>query len=288
EVGALRVRMAVHTGEVELQEGDYRGLVLHHASRMLAAAHGEQVLCSAATAYVVQRNLEPGIRLTDLGVYRLRDVEAPENLFQVESTHTSQRLFPPLRAESGYARTLPLQFDRFVGRARELEQLQELLLTEGTRLVTLTGPGGTGKSRLALELASRVVEHFLGAVWFVPLADLSDARQMIDAVLETMRVPRSSSLDPMEQAVEMLSRQPSLLVLDNLEHLVVEGAPVVQLLLQRAASLKCMVTSRQRLNLAAEREFGVPPLEAPESADTAERLSTYESVQLFIDRAQTV
>jgi hypothetical protein len=254
---------------------------------MLAAAHGGQILCSEATAVVAQRSLEPGIRLTDLGVYRLRDVEVPERLFQVEYPDMAQRAFPPLRAEAGYARNLPLQFTRFVGREKELEQLMELL-AKPTRLVTMTGPGGTRKSRLALELASRLLERFSGAVWFVSLADLSDARRIVDAVLDALRLPRSPSLEPLEQVAETLARQPSLLVLDNFEQLVDEGAPVVRTLLERVPSLKCLVTSRQRLDLSGEREFVVPPLQTPASGGTPEQLSMYESVQLFIDRAQAV
>ena len=139
KVGPLRVRMALHTGDIELQEGDYHGLMLHHASRMLAAAHGGQILCSEATAVLVQRQLEPGARLTDLGVYRFRDVELPERLFQVEYPDMLQPVFPPPRADGGYGRTLPLQFTRFIGREKELGQLEELL-AEPTRLVTMTGP----------------------------------------------------------------------------------------------------------------------------------------------------
>jgi predicted ATPase/DNA-binding SARP family transcriptional activator len=288
EVGPLPVRMALHTGDVELQEGDYHGLVLHHASRMLAAGHGGQILCSETTAVVAQRQLEPGTRLTDLGVYRLRDIETPERLFQVEYPDMGRRLFSPLRAEAGYANSLPLQFTRFVGRERELGQLQELLLAEQTRLVTLTGPGGTGKSRLALELASRLLERFSGAIWFVSLADLTDPRLILDAVLEALRLPRSPSMEPLDQVTELLSRQPSLLVLDNFEQLVEQGASVVQTLLERVPTLRCLVTSRQRLGLSGEREFVVPPLQTPAGADTPEQLSMYESVQLFIDRAQAV
>jgi predicted ATPase/DNA-binding SARP family transcriptional activator len=308
-VGSLRVRMALHTGDVELQQADYHGLVLHHAFRMLAAGHGGQVLCSEATAVVVRRNLEPRTRLIDLGVYRLRDVEISERLFQVEYPEMAQRVFPPLRAETGYARNLPLQFTRFIGRERELGQVDELLLAEQTRLVTLTGPGGTGKSRLALELAGRLVEGFHGAVWFVPLAGLSDPQRIVDAVLGALRLLRSPSVEPLDQIEEVLSRQPSLLVLDNFEHLVEQGASVVQALLERLSSLKCLVTSRQVLGLSGEREFVVSPLQTPAGALGAgahrptpdagvgappsaplglEQLSMYESVQLFIDRAQIV
>jgi DNA-binding SARP family transcriptional activator len=153
-VGPLQVRMALHTADVEPQEGDYHGLALHHAQRMLAADHGGQILCSEATAALLRRSLEPGDRLTDLGVYRLRDVTAPERLFQVEYPEMARREFPPLKAEAGHAHHLPLSLTRFFGREKEVALLGKLLLSQEWRLVTLMGPGGSGKTRLALESAS--------------------------------------------------------------------------------------------------------------------------------------
>lgn len=316
--GPLRVRMAIHTGDVELAGGEYQGLVLHRASRMLTAAHGGQILCSEAAAGLLQRDLEVDLRLVDLGIYRLRDVPAPERLFQVAYPDMPQRQFPPLRAEAGVAGNLPPSFTRFFGRDAELAALAGLLAPVGdadpqsgrgaradgpagpelstpnrqpsTRLVTLTGPGGTGKTRLALETARRLAEHYSGAVWFVPLGDTEGTERLLDAALAALRLPRAAQLEPLDQLVEALGQQPSLLVLDNFEQLVAGGAILVHELLVRMPSLQCLVTSRQRLDLAGEREFPVQPLPRPGGAGgwAPEQLLAFESVQLFVDRAQAV
>jgi hypothetical protein len=143
--------MALHTGEVELRDGEYHGLVLHRASRMLTAAHGGQVLVSEATAGLLPRNALPDVPLSDLGVFRLRDVPEPVRLFQAGYAGMEPRAFPPLNADAGNASRLPHTFTRFFGREAEIAQLGQMLAAGETRLVTLTGPGGTGKTRLALE-----------------------------------------------------------------------------------------------------------------------------------------
>ena len=313
EVGALKVRMALHTGDVELQEGEYHGLVLHRAARMVVAAHGGQIVCSEATAGLLQRDLEVGIRLTNLGVYRLRDVAVPERLFQVEYPDMAQREFPPLNAEPAHTGYLPLSFDRFFGRENEIAWLRERFMSEEARLITLTGSGGSGKTRLAIEAARRLVESLRGAIWFVPLADLSDAKLIVDAVLDALHLPRSPNIEPLEQVVEALSRQPSLLILDNMEHLLStdfgsglsgfseetagsnplnplpKSVDSIFTLLERVPTLKVLVTSRRLLNLSGEREFLVPPLPIPNvGTDSPEWLMRCESVQLFVDRAQAV
>lgn len=201
-----------------------------------------------------------------------------------------QRLqeLPPRRAEAARADLLPLQITRFFGRECEIARLSELLLSENTRLITLTGPGGSGKTRLALEVARQVVPSLGGAVCFVPLADLTDTGRIIDTVRDALRLAPSPHLSPMEQIEEHLSSQRSLLVLDNFEHLVEHGAALVTTLLGRIRSLTCLVTSRQRLDLAGECEFPVGPLPAPIGEATPEQLIQNESVQLFLDRAQAV
>ncbi len=290
-IGSVLVRMALHTGDAELEEGDYHGPTLHRASRILNAAHGGQTLCSEATSSLLRRDLETEVRLRDIGVYRLRDVELPERLFQVEFAAMAKKEYPPLRAERAHTGSLPLQFTRFFGREAEMARVQALLRTDdgAARLVTLTGPGGTGKTRLAVETAARLVEAFHGAVWFVPLADIADTDLLPDALLEAMRLPRSPGEDAFSQAVSALSQNPSLLVLDNMEQVVEGGADFVERLLQEVPSLVCLVTSRQLLGLSGEHEFVVPPLPTPGgSGDTPEGLGVYGSVQLFVDRAQAV
>ncbi len=284
----LRARSALHTGEVGSKGEGFFGSDLDHAARLLAATHGGQLLCSEATAALLSHALEPGPRLIDLGIYRLRGVENPERLFQVNYPGVPERKFPPPAAEHGYSGTLPFQVTRFFGREPELAELQEIVLGTETRLVTITGPGGTGKTRLSLESARRLLAPLQGAVWFVPLAEIRDPDLIIESVLDAIGMQRTVGVEPVEQVVEASSRQPALLVLDNFEHLVTEGAPVIQALLERAALLKCMVTSRRLLNLEGEREFPLSPLPPPEETNSPEQLVLNASVRLFLDRAQAV
>jgi predicted ATPase/DNA-binding SARP family transcriptional activator len=299
-VKSLRVRMALHTGDVQAEDGDYHSLVLNLASRILLAGHGGQILCSEGTAALLRRSLEAGVQLTDLGVYRLKDVTATERLFQVDYPEMAQRVFPPLRADAGYAGHLPRVLTRFFGREAEIARVRELLLSEAVdaegnllgpgsgRLVTLTGPAGTGKTRLALAVAARLQDVFQGAVWFVPLEDLTDARLIADYIRNALRVPPSPDVEPLEQVVTTLARQPSFLLLDNLEHLLPSAASLVETLMKRDRKLTLLVTSRQRLDLPGEREFLVPPLPVPVGWESPARLLDLESVRLFVDRAQAV
>jgi predicted ATPase/DNA-binding SARP family transcriptional activator len=229
--------------------------------------------------------------------------ESPRDHSTAEVPPTPTVAPPPLCSASAPRSNLPLQLDRFFGREVEVSQLRELLAPPGSasgpgpasssagrrpRLITLTGPGGTGKTRLAIEAAGEVVEAYRGAVWFVPLADLADPGLIAGAILDALRSPRSAAAEPLEQAAAVLGRQPSLLVLDNMEHLVEGGAEQVQAVLQRVASLTCLVTSRQALRLRGERELPVPPLSTPGAPDSAERLARFASVRLLVDRAQAV
>ncbi|HLV80684.1 MAG TPA: tetratricopeptide repeat protein [Chthonomonadaceae bacterium] len=183
---------------------------------------------------------------------------------------------------------LPLQFTRFFGREVESARLLELLQPgdPAGRLLTLTGPGGAGKTRLAIETAGRLQERFGGAVWFVPLADLTDARQIPRAILEALQQPAVPDADPLEQVLARLQEPPALLVLDNFEQVVAEGAQILKTLLARAPALTCLVTSRQRLDIAGEREITLAPLPAPSTDLPPEQLVQWPSVALFVDRAQ--
>jgi len=289
-IGTCAVRIALDTGDVEVTDGDYHGLVLQQVSRMLTAAHGGQILVSEPTAALVRRHLDgDAVRLVDLGVYQLRDVSGLQRLFQVDYPGMVPAAFPPLTAFAGHPANLPLRFTRFFGREQEIAQLTETLRSPETRLVTVTGSGGTGKTRLSLEVAERMIEQFAGAVYFAPLADIVEASLVPDAILNALRVPRSPGREPLEQVIEALGRKPSLLILDNLEQLIATGGvAIVQTLVSRVPALTVLVTSRQLLGLSAEREFALAPLPLPNGEATPEHLSVFESVQLFIDRAQTV
>lgn len=251
-IGSLKVRMALNTGDVELEEGEYHGLMLHRAARILSAAHGGQILCSEATVGLLKRDLDPQVHLKDLGIWRLRDVEEPERLFQAIYPQMAMTEFPALNAAPAHRAHLPLQFTRFFGREAEITQVVELLTTPKTRLLTLTGPGGTGKTRLCIESAGRCSETFQGAIWFVPLADLSDPGLIPQTILQAMSIPLTGNQASLEQLVVALTKQTTLLLLDNFEQLVAGGAEVIQTLLSRVPTLQCMVTSRQTLSLTHE------------------------------------
>ncbi|MGC9319017.1 MAG: ATP-binding protein, partial [Armatimonadota bacterium] len=285
-VSPLRVRMALYTGDVAPGQNERHDDVLHRASRVLIAGHGGQILCSEATAALLRRHLDLDVALRDLGTYRLRDVPAPEKLFQVDYPAMPQTRFPALRAEVGYPSNLPLQLTRFFGRGTELAQLGELLAAADVRLVTLSGPAGSGKTRLALKAAEQALERFEGAVWFIPLAEVRDAALIPTVIADRLELQRSPSLDPLEQIVTFLSGRTPLLVLDNLEQLAGDAGSVIYSLLDRLPSLTCLATSRQRLDVPGEREFVVSPLPTPGESCTLEELIRCESAQLFMDRAQ--
>ena len=255
----LRIRMALHTGDAEVKSGSARPLrdqAVHRTSHMLTAAHGGQILLSEATTCLVRGNLNQGtpsnedeISLTDMGIHRLPDVWGAEHLFQVNYPGMDPAEFPPLVAEPGCDPNLPTAVTRFFGRRREIAELMQMLRGAPWPLVTLTGAGGTGKTRLASETAQQLVTHFGGAVFFVPLAGIADPALIPDAILSVLRLPRSPQRDPLDQAVETLAKQPTLLVLDNLEHLIDGGTKIVEALLSRLVTLKVLVTSRQALDL---------------------------------------
>lgn len=201
----------------------------------------------------------------------------------------------PHLAQPGHAANFPLYITQFFGRERELASLGEMLGRSGDqalgvrlpeRLITLTGPAGSGKTRLAVEAAERQIPLFRGAVWFVPLADLRDSARILDTMLAALRIPQSAGLEPLQQIAAAFRDEVALLVLDNFEQLVGEGAEVVWNLLERVPRAVCLVTSRQRLSLPGEREFPVPPLPVPQGKCPPDQLLRYESAQLFVDRAR--
>ena len=288
EVGTLRVRMALHTREVKPKEDESPGWLLRRGTQLLLVAYGGQILCSESSAVLLRRSLPAGTELTDLGYYRLRGTEEPERLFAVKYPGMVPEAFPPPRAAPAYTSNLPIQLTAFFGREEELARLEEMLLEENRRLLTLTGLGGSGKTRLALEAAGHVSEAFRGAVWSVELQELSDAGLIVASVLGALGLPRLPDVEPLAQLETVLSRQRSLLVLDNFEHLAEEGAQVAHELLERIPTLTCLVTSRRRLDLTGEREFFVAPLPVPSGDETPEGLMHFASVQLFVDRAQAV
>ena len=267
----LEVRVALHSGEAELREGQYHGQALNRCARLLATCHGGQILLTTATEQLLVDELPPRAELRDLGWHRLKDLTRPEHVFQlVDVDHPSE--FPPILSLQRQATNLPIQLTAFIGREGELQQLREL--HERGRSLTLTGPGGSGKTRLALELASELVPDHADGVWFIELAPVS-GNLVPQAVLETLRLKEQGSRRLADTLTDHLRERHSLLVLDNCEHVVDTVAELTAELLKECEGLKVLATSREPLKVPGEVTWRVPPL------------GRDEAVRLFADRATT-
>jgi len=248
----VRVRMGIHTGEPTVTPEGYVGIDVHRGARICAAGHGGQVLISKVTRDHVAELVE----LRDLGEHRLKDLPTPEWLFQVLAPDLEPS-FPPLRSLSNT--NLPAEASKFIGRQRELTETSELLSREDVRVLTLTGAGGSGKTRLSIRLAAEFVERFKNGVFFVSLGAVSDPARVLGAIAQTLGAKEDGAEGPADALRRYLEGKQVLLVLDNFEQLLA-AAPHVSLLLASAPQVKVIVTSRERLRLAGEHEFAVPPL----------------------------
>jgi predicted ATPase/class 3 adenylate cyclase len=284
----LRVRMALHMGAAEERDGDYFGPPVNRVARLLSAGHGGQVLLSLPTQELVRDQLPVGTSLMDLGERHLKDLFRPERVFQLLATGLPSE-FPPLRTLEAYRNNLPLQPTPLIGREKEVAEVCDLLGAEATRLLTLTGPGGIGKTRLALQAAADLLDEFPDGTYFVQLATLTEAELFISAVAETLGV-REIGEQPLDETLkDYLHERRLLLLLDNFEQ-VLGAAPTVTELLTAAPGLKVLATSRAPLGLYGEHEFPVPPLTLPDLKlqPPLERLTQYEAVGLFVERARAV
>ncbi len=275
-IGPLRVRVAVHYAKAEFREGQFRGPAVHFTSRLLSSAHGGQIVCSESL-------LPFAPNMSRLGLYRLRGFEQASEIYQSDSRGS----FPPLKADQARRHNLPVQRGTFVGRTRERAELHQCLLPHGAPcLVSLTGPGGIGKTRLALHAAQELLEAFDHGVFFVPLSEVGQASGILHAILSALAIDRYDSANPMAALADFLCQMPTLIILDGFEHLAGEGAAVVASLQARLPNLHLLVSSRARLGLPGETELPIPALEVPEKdATTAEELTSHASVQLLIQRA---
>jgi predicted ATPase/class 3 adenylate cyclase len=278
----VRVRMGIHTGAPTIRDGGYVGMDVHRAARIAAAAHGGQVVVSSATAELVHGCLPSTLALRDLGSHQLKDLPSPEHLHQL-AIHGRPAEFPPLKS-LGSAASLPRPATSLLGRTGELNELTGLLGSPDLSLVTLTGPGGSGKTRLALEIAHRLQDQRPDGVYFVPLAAATTTDVMWTTIAEVLGVPPEGRLPP--GFFTHVAHRSALFVLDNLEQ--VSGADdVVTQLLGAAPQIQVIATSRRPLNVPGEHQHAVPPLELPDqvSVEDAERSG---AVQLFRQRAHAV
>jgi class 3 adenylate cyclase len=278
----VRVRMGLHSGEPIRHEDGYIGMDVHRAARIAATAHGGQVVLSDATRVLAEPQLPAGVSVHDLGWHRLKDIEAPERLYQLAAARLEQR-FPPLRS-LGAQTSLPLPMTPLVGRDGDVERLAVTLRQPAVRLVTLTGTGGVGKTRLALAAAASLGEAFQHGVYFIPLAAVRDAEVMWKALADGLDVSGAGAAADMVAA--HLSNRQALLVLDNLEQL--DGAAgIVATLLLAAPGLVILATSRRPLHLQGEYEQPVLPLEVPREVGV-EDVAACGAARLFAQQAAMV
>lgn len=292
ETGPLKVRMALHAGSAEFRDNDYFGNSLNRVARMLAAAHGGQVLLSLPVEELVRDHLTPGILLRDLGERRLRDLVRPEHLFQLALAGLPGE-FPPLRTLEVTPNNLPTMLNTFVGRERERAEVRQLLA--GTRLLTLTGTGGTGKTRLSIQTAEEMLSDFPDGVWLVELATISSPDRIVELAAGTVGLREEAGESPRAALIRFLCGRRILLILDNCEHVLNACADLVAEILRGCSTIKILATSRASLGIAGERTWAVPPLRVLDPAldlfqvpDLAATVSQYEAVRLFIDRATSV
>ena len=285
EVGGLRVRMALHTGAANERSGDYFGPPLNRVARLLSAGHGAQVLLSLATQELVRDQLPPGVALRDLGEKRLKDLARPERVFQLVAPNLP-REFPPLKTLESRRNNLPAQPTPLIGREHELREISNLVRREDVGLVTLTGPGGTGKTRLALQVAAELVDAFEHGVFFVELAVLTDSNLVFSKIAGALGVTETGDRPLAEVVASFLRDKEVLLVLDNFEQLVGAASATMEAL--PCPPVKVLVTSRISLRVYGEHEYAVPPLSVPDPRRLPNlmALSQYEAVGLFIERAR--
>lgn len=277
----LKVRMGLHTGAASIRDGDYFGSVVNRCARLASVAHGGQIIVSEATTELVGPALVDGLELVELGEHRLKDLLRPERIFQVRHP-AFDATFPPLRTLDGARSNLPTQISSFIGREVELAVARTLLAEN--RLVTMTGSGGAGKTRLALQVAAEVLDDFSDGVRLVELGSIVDADLLGSEVATVIGAQDAPETLVIETITSRIKNRRMLLVIDNCEHLIDAVSELVERLLQKCPALKILATSRERLGISGEMSYRVPSLEIPDDPDP-DTARKFDSVQLFSERA---
>ncbi len=280
----IKVRMALHSGAAIERDNDYFGPVLNRVARILAIGHGGQILISGATQQYLEQ-LPELIHLENLGHHRLKDLLQAEQIWQLCHPHLPHQ-FPPLKSLNFTLHNLPAQMTSFVGRGREINEIKQLLLT--ARLVTLTGTGGAGKTRLSLQIGGELLNGDADGVWFVELAPVNEDSLVLQAVANVFKIHEERDQSLQEALLSYLHPKSLLLILDNCEHLVLACAQLVERILQSCPKVKILVSSRETLNIPCEVRYRVPSLSLPEPGIpwTLDQTEKFEALHLFLDRAR--
>ncbi len=282
----IKVRMGLNTGAVEQRDNDYFGAPLNRVARLLSLGHGGQVLLSNVTQELVRDSLPEGSALREMGAHRMKDLARAEQVFQLLHPALPSE-FAPLKSLDNpeYPNNLPQQTTSFIGREKELREVNELLST--TRVLTLTGFGGCGKSRLSLQIAAEVLENYKDGVWFIELAPVTDSSIVTHAIAAVLNIREEPGRPLLQTILAYLKTKSLLLVIDNCEHLIAESARVIAALVQSCQNVRALASSREALGVPGELLYRMPPLSRPNPQDrvSLEALTQFEAVRLFIDRA---
>ena len=282
----VRVRMGIHCGEAARTATGLVGLEVHRAARVAAVAYGGQVLVSEAAAVLVRDGLPPGVALADLGIHRLKDLGRPERIFQLRAAGL-QAEFPPLRSLGNPAlpNNLPAQLSAFIGRGREVAEVRALV--ESARLVTLTGAGGCGKTRLGLQVAAGLLDGSGDGVWLAELAAVTDGDAVPAAISQALRLAAQPGRPALEALLDALAPQDVLIVLDNCEHLIGGCAKTAEAIVRRCPRVHLLATSREPLGIGGETIYRVPSLSLPGPGEAGPPApGSCDAVALFADRAR--
>src|SRR5579863_2502825 len=281
-VGGLRVRIAMHTGIADERDGDFFGPPVNRVARLLAIGHGGQVLVSSDAFAGLRSDLPQDVSLRDLGAHRLKDLAQPERVYQLIAADLPVT-FPALRSLGSRPNNLPPQLTSFVGRADVLAEVGTMV--ERSRLVTLVGSGGVGKTRCALQIGVDALARFTDGVWFVDLSPVGDASAVAATVARTLGL-HDYAATPIDIVTKYLSRKDLLLILDNCEHVIDEARSVAAAILHGCPSVHILATSRERLHIGGEQAYRMPSLAVPTNdVRSAHAASTFGAVQLFVERA---
>lgn len=285
---AIKIRIGMHSGDAQWVDKDYNGYVtLARTQRILSSAFGEQIVISNDTFELARNKITEEILFRNLGERRLKDLVQPVRLFQIQTSGLRED-FPPLNTLDARPNNLPVQLTSFIGREEEMKQIKNAL--KESRLLTLIGPGGTGKTRSALQIAADVIDDYTNGVWFIELASKSEKDFLANAVAQVLGIPESNSISAEDSLIEFLKEKNLLIILDNCEHIVDACAALAEKLLKSCNQIKILATSRESLRISGERTHKTSSLlfPDPKNNETPAELTQYESVRLFVERALSV